>query len=268
MRISSLVVVVALLGCGDSSAPPNPERSGQKDLFAWTDRSSPFDLVPTSCSPMNCTGCCMNTSCLSGTGTGGCGKGGNPCSPCKTDELCVSGACIPTTCDDTTCKGCCDSSNACKAGTSNTVCGTSGATCKSCSSSEVCAEGTCSPKGPDMYKVTLVSAVVTGSAWIVCGFAEFSACDLYVTVKVGSATAKSTTKWNSQNPTWNEYLLTATDTALMASFHVEVDDDDDPLGSVNIGKCDPKITSAELKAGKLVVDCGDAKQLTFTLQKI
>ena len=34
-----------------------------------------------------------------------------------------------------------------------------------------------------MYKVTLVSAKVTGSAWIVCGFAELSDCDLYVTLE-------------------------------------------------------------------------------------
>jgi len=108
---------------------------------------------------------------------------------------------------------------------------------------------------------------VTGTTWLICGFAELSECDLYLKLTVGSASAESTIKADTNSPVWNEYLLTALETALTASFEIEVRDDD-PVGSVQIGSCTPKVTPAELSAGKLVVDCGDAKEVTFSFQKI
>jgi len=268
MRVM-FIVALTLAGCGGDTSGPTPERpGGQKDLFpTWGDYLAPYD-IPTSCSAANCSGCCRGIECLAGNGTGACGAGGDPCQTCKTDELCPSGSCIPPKCDETTCAGCCDKSSACKPGSTATACGSKGGVCATCDSDKVCADGFCTPKGPPMYKVTLVSAKVTGSAWLVCGFAEFSDCDLYVILKVGSASAQSTTKNNTQSPVWNEYLLTATETALIGSFNVEVRDDDSPLGSVGIGSCSPKVTSSQLSSGQLIVDCGDAKSVTFSFQKI
>jgi hypothetical protein len=206
---------------------------------------------------------------MPGSGTSACGYGGNTCNACNTGDECQGGICVPsaTKCDKQSCAdGCCESGS-CKQGNADSACGTGGDACKACGSDETCVGQTCTPKGPAMYKVTLVSAKVTGSAWIVCGFAELSACDLYVILKVGNATAQSSIKEDSQTPVWNEYLLTALETALTTSFEVEVRDDD-PVGSVQIGSCTPKVTAAELAAGKLVTECEDAKELTFSFQKI
>jgi hypothetical protein len=268
MRVTTILAVLALVTCGGETPAPSPERAGHKDLFpVWGDFVAPYD-IPTSCSPASCSGCCSGIECLAGNGTGACGTGGDPCQTCKTAELCQAGSCIPPKCDDTTCAGCCDTASACKPGSTAGACGSKGVPCAACDTDQVCADGFCAAKGPPMYKVTLVSAKVTGSAWLVCGFAELSDCDLYVILKVGTASAQSTTKSNTQSPVWNEYLLTATETALLASFNVEVRDDDSPLGSVKIGSCSPKLTAAQLSAGKLIVDCGDAKSVTFSFQKI
>jgi len=118
-----------------------------------------------------------------------------------------------------------------------------------------------------MYKVTVVSATVPGTSWLVCGFAEASECDLYVTLKVGKAQATSSIKVNTNSPVWNEYLLAATDTDLMSSFEVEVRDDD-PIGSVQMGECTGSISSTNLSDGTYVHDCGDVKQLTWQLDPI
>lgn len=263
-----LCLVAALAGCGgdDTPAGDGPKKPPQTDLWPWlVDQGPP----PTGCSPSTCSGCCQNNVCMPGNGTSACGYAGNPCNACTSGEQCQGGICIASTpkCDKTTCAtGCCDKGS-CKQGNADDACGTDGEACKVCSSDETCVAKACGPKGPAMYKVTLVSAKVTGSAWIVCGFAELSDCDLYVILKVGNVTAQSSIKVDSQNPQWNEYLLTATESALTASFEVEVRDDD-PIGSVQIGSCTPKVTSTELGAGQLKVDCGDAKELTFSFQKI
>lgn len=268
MRTVAIIAMLALVACGGETGGPKPEQGGHKDLFpSWGDFMAPWD-IPTSCSPTSCPGCCRGASCMAGNGTGACGTGGNPCQTCTGDEMCQAGSCIPPKCDDTTCAGCCGKSNACKPGSSAGACGSKGVPCETCDSDKICADGVCTIKGPTMYKVTLVSAKVTGAAWLVCGFAEFSDCDLYLILKVGSASAQSTTLWNSQSPVWNEYLLTATETALIGSFNVEVRDDDSPLGSVQVGSCSPKVTSSQLSGGQLIVDCGDAKSVTFSFQKI
>jgi hypothetical protein len=263
---SLALLLLGLAACGSDSPPKG---DGQKppgqDLFPW--RFPETTQPPTGCSPSTCSGCCSGLSCMPGTTTSACGYAGNPCSPCKSGEQCQGGLCVPPPCDATSCKsGCCENGQ-CKPGTSDKACGAGGDACKACGADETCAENRCEPKGPPMYKITLVSAKVTGSAWIVCGFAELSDCDLYVILKVGSASAQSTVKDNTQNPVWNEYMMTALETSLTKSFEVEVRDDD-PIGSVQIGSCSPKVTSSQLSAGKLVTDCGDAKELTFSFQKI
>jgi len=258
--------LVALAACGsdgtqngDGSKPPTA------DLWPWlVDQGT-----PTGCSPSTCSGCCQNNLCLPGTGTSACGYAGNPCNVCNSGDQCQGGVCVPATpvCDKQSCpSGCCENGS-CKQGNADTACGTGADPCKAYGTDESCVGQTCTPKGPPMYKVTLVSAKVTGSAWIVCGFAELSDCDLYVILTVGNATAQSSVKVDTQNPVWNEYLLTALETSLTTNFEVEVRDDD-PIGSVGIGSCTPKLTTTELAAGQLKVDCGDAKELTFSFQKI
>jgi hypothetical protein len=225
-------------------------------------------MSPGGCSPQSCSGCCLNDICQPGDQAGACGTGGFTCQTCTSPATCQAGTCVSPKCDVKSCSsGCCDATGACKPGTEETACGTGAADCVRCQATETCVEHACSAKGPSMYKVTIESAKVTGNSLIVCGFAEFSACDLYVVLKVGNATAQSTIKVNTNDPVWNEYLLTALETSLTTSFEVDVRDDD-PIGSVSIGHCQPKVTSTELIAGKLVVDCGDAKQVTFTFQKI
>ena len=264
VAVGALLVLVA---CGEDSG----KDSGGTTYPDWGGGNTYLDSAPpVNCSPASCSGCCksgvLGTTCESGFGDNACGYGGAPCAVCSSQQKCSQGVCgTAQTCDSTSCSsGCCDTGGKCQSGASNTACGTGGVACQACQSGEECASSQkCQKKGPLMYKVTLVSAVVTGSSWIVCGFAELSECDLYVILTVGNKKATSSTKVDTNKPTWNEYLITETEAALIKNFEVEVRDDD-PVGSVQIGKCTPSITSATLKSGQLVTDCGDAKSLTFT----
>lgn len=256
-------------GCGDDD-PGQDGGSSYPDFGGgpWPDQGS------GSCSSTNCSGCCQasayGSTCESGLSNVACGFGGSVCKPCSLKQTCQQGACAAAkVCDSTTCaSGCCDSSGKCQAGTSDTVCGTAGAACQACATGKECGKDQkCATKGPAMYKVTLVSAKITGSTWLICGFAELSECDLYVNLKVGNKTAKSTTKVDTNKPLWNEYMLTETDANLIKDFQVEVRDDD-PIGSVQIGKCSPSISTSTLTSGKLVKDCGDAKQVTFSFTRM
>jgi len=266
MRHRAALLLLALLcpvGCGDDG--------GSSDGWAFGDIFPPQPDYTTSgtCSTAGgCAGCCMGTTCMAGTDRQACGYGGVPCQTCQPSETCQMGFCTAPPCSASTCAaGCCDSAGKCQSGTTDQSCGTGGATCEACASDKVCSSNACTDKGPAMYKVTLESAKVTGSSWIVCGFAELSECDLYVTLKVGKAQATSSIKVDTNSPTWNEYMLTATGTDLTSSFEVEVRDDD-PVGSVQIGSCTGSITSADLTAGTYVHDCGDAKQVTWKLESI
>jgi C2 domain len=257
-----IATLLAMTGCGDESSPTSD------GAFIWPDISYP-DYTSGTCAPGACSGCCSSTgACVAGTDNAACGFSGNPCQVCQGTQTCKMGLCAAPPCDATSCaSGCCDSSGTCQKGTEDTACGTSGQACQTCTSAEVCSNNQCGAKGPDLYKVTLVSAKITGSSWIVCGFAELSECDLYVILKVGNATSKSTIKENSNSPAWNEFMLAASESDIIKKFEVEVRDDD-PIGSVQIGKCEPTITSADLAAGTHTSDCKDAKQVTWSFQKI
>ncbi len=271
LKITCLAVsaLLAVAACGDDSG----KDSGSTTYPDWGGGNTYLDTAPPSkCSAATCSGCCkagaLGTTCESGYLDNACGYGGAPCVMCSLQQKCKQGVCgTAQTCDSTSCSsGCCDSSNKCQTGASNTACGTGGVSCQACQSGYSCSSAQkCEKKGPLMYKVTLVSAAVTGSSWIVCGFAELSECDLYVILTVGNKKATSSVKTDTNKPTWNEYLLTETESALIKNFEVEVRDDD-PIGSVQIGKCTPTITAATLKGGSLVTTCGDAKQLTFSFQ--
>ena len=256
-----------LAACGDDSGKDSGAGTTFPDWGGGTykDTGQPRG----SCSATTCSnGCCRGGVCESGKADTACGWGGNPCQACTLQQKCNNGVCeLAQSCDSSSCAtGCCDTNKKCQTAQSDSACGTGGAACQACASGLECTSaGKCETKGPLMYKVTLVSAVVTGSSWIVCGFAELSECDLYVILTVGNKSTKSTVKADTNKPTWNEYLLTDTEAALIKSFEVEVRDDD-PIGSVQIGKCTPSISASTLKSGQLVTDCGDAKQVTFTFK--
>jgi len=260
MRHIFVVLLVALAGCGDDE--PGPD-GGKHDLFPWIS-----DSDPGSCSSASCSGCCLGSICMPGTGTSACGMGGAYCGTCQAGEICQGGTCIGgQTCDATSCpSGCCDTTGTCQNGTTESACGTGGAACKTCDSSagEVCTQGSCG-SGSGTYKVILVSAEITDS-WTVCGWSGLypeGKCDLYVILKVGNAEGQSTTKGDSHQPVWNEELLTATDSELTGSFYVQVMDEDTGPDET-IDECYPKVTATDLAAGKLVDNCGvDVKNLTF-----
>lgn len=232
-----------------------------------TDLYSQPEQGAGGCSTANCSGCCRDGECLGGTDPFACGQGGMACATCGPSASCPAAICVEPDCDPTTCKdGCCDAAGACQQGRSAEVCGTGGADCAACTAEQGCVAGKCVDKGPPMHKVTLVSAKAADKM-LVCGVTEFSACDLYVILKVGNVTAESSKIDNSNEPQWNEYLLTALDTVLIESFDVEVRDDD-PVGSAEIGKCEPEITQEVLDAGELVTECGDIAELTFSFTPI
>ena len=260
--------LLALAACGEDGSKKDGASTTYPD---WGGGNTYLDSAQSNkCTPASCSGCCkasaLGTTCESGFTDNACGYGGAPCMVCSLQQKCSQGVCgTAQKCDATSCSsGCCDSNGKCQTGASNTACGTGGVACQACQSGFECTSAqTCQKKGPLMYKVTLESAQITGSTWLICGFAELSECDLYVILTVGNKKATSTTKVDTNKPNWSEYLLTETEAALIKSFEVEVRDDD-PIGSVQIGKCKPSITAATLKSGKLVTDCGDAKSVTFS----
>lgn len=256
MRSKTLTITATLLlvlGCGDQD-PPRQDTVGQY----WDQSSIPTpDLYPAACSPLNCAGCCSSvTGCVSVPNDTACGYGGMACKACKANEKCIGGVCQSTTCGPTNCTGCCDAAGKCQPGTTNDACGTGGATCTKCGSSSTCTSGKCQSTGPKMYKVTLVSATVSG-----CGLGD--TCDAFVVLKVGNTTKTSATKDDTNTPVWKEYMLTESDTNLQKGFSVTVYDEDLAFDDT-IGTCTPTISAAVLSAGKLVTTCGNASKLTFT----
>jgi hypothetical protein len=239
------------LACGDDSHP-----GPYKDLFAWSEGSS-------ACGPTSCSGCCQSGSCVAGTSTSACGTGGYSCDQCSSSQTCSSsGVCTAAACDSTSCaSGCCDSSGACQGGTSTSACGTGGATCAACTSTQACSSGACTTKTSSMYKVTLVSCTFDSN----CGLGD--TCDAFVVLTVGKVVVTSSTKDDANSPSWSEYMLTATESELSKQFDVVVKDED-TISDDTMGTCSLAITSSVISAGKIVSDCGDAKNLTFTFAGI
>ena len=258
-----LLLSLALVAAGCAQATPSPPR---RDLAG--DSLSPLH-DGGGCAPDTCKGCCWKGMCQVGVQAATCGAGGADCKTCPAPATCQSGGCVAPRCDPLSCAtGCCDATGACQPGNADASCGSQATICEKCDPYDACVEHKCIARGPAMYKVTLVSAKVTGNSLIVCGFAELSECDLYVVLKLGLAGAQSTILPNTNNPVWNEYLLTALETTLITTA-LDVDvRDDDPIGSVSIGHCQQKVTAAALAAGQIVFDCGDAKQVTFAFQKL
>lgn len=106
-----------------------------------------------TCGPANCGGCCNAAGqCVAGNDTTACGKGGQACSACGLNSVCVRDGLpnertcqLQTTCGPTNCPGCCVG-NQCVTATTPTACGTNGQQCKTCPTGQVCnASGTCVP---------------------------------------------------------------------------------------------------------------------------
>lgn len=261
MRKFLPVIVLALaLGCGDDE--PRNDTGGWN---VYPDYGNKYYLDTggggEACGPSTCGGCCQGTTCISVTTAAACGYGGLACKQCQSTETCKAGVCSPAAgCDSTTCSsGCCDLSGKCVSGSSDTACGSGGAACSQCTSAETCTSGKCKSKAPAKYKVTLVSAKVTG-----CGLGD--TCDAFVVLKVGSTSKTSTTKDDTESPIWNELMVTETETDLTKSFAVEVFDED-LYWDDSLGKCSPSITKSVLAAGKLVTSCGTVKELTFEFKQ-
>ncbi len=119
------------------------------------------------CGPWNCAGCCVGTTCLSGsTDNASCGSGGAQCGACTSGTACYpngaknGGTCKiqnQSPCGTSNCNGCCDSFGVCQPGNSNSYCkgafdagsagqcGTCGGDCSTgtCVGGSVCYAGTC-----------------------------------------------------------------------------------------------------------------------------
>ncbi|MBX3189734.1 MAG: hypothetical protein KF819_22100 [Labilithrix sp.] len=107
--------------------------------------------TPT-CGPANCGGCCLGTTCVSGTDSTACGRQGLACSNCQANgRVCVpqgqpnERTCqLPVTCGPANCPGCCVG-NECVVATTPAACGRNGEVCRGCGLNEACNAGVCIP---------------------------------------------------------------------------------------------------------------------------
>lgn len=94
---------------------------------------------PSTCGP--CTGCCSDPFCNTGDSDLQCGKAGQLCQRCSSNETCRAGVC--TACTPANCAGCCDFFSKCVLGTTNTDCGSGGSSCSFCGPGKSCQAGAC-----------------------------------------------------------------------------------------------------------------------------
>jgi hypothetical protein len=259
MRMPRLFLVLTIAAGSTACGGDDERRDGLtgRDLFPqqWLDSGG--------CSVANCMGCCQNGQCQPGTANTACGYGGISCRPCTGGEQCKDGVCVTGgACGPASCPaGCCDPAGNCMGGGTVEACGMNGLACKTCDeATQVCLQGQCTAKGSGSYKITLVSALISGG----CGLGE--TCDPYVELTVGGVTKTSATKGDTETPTWNQELMTAKESDILNGLGVKVMDEDwGPDDTV--GTCTLKVTAADLAAGKLVQHCGDrVKDLTFSFQ--
>lgn len=228
--------------------------------------------LPATADPCEgCTGCCTNTRCEEGTADTACGKGGARCLDCAALNQICDGA--NGTCQDcaSTCDGCCRDGR-CEPGTAVDNCGKGGAACADCKAkSQTCDAQECKDPGTTpttkRYDVTLVRAHVD-SPWYACWEAN---CDLWVEVTVGTATGKSTTIDDNNDPEWNLYLLTAPEDALLTSFEAKLYDNDYTPTLVSVATCKAALTVGDLDGKEVSVSCDDlvssgVATVTFTFQ--
>ncbi len=78
---------------------------------------------------------------MPGTNTLACGRFGQACNDCGSDEQCNSGVC--TKCGPHNCNGCCDTFGECLAGTTDFDCGRGGEACRMCEGFTSCVGNAC-----------------------------------------------------------------------------------------------------------------------------
>ena len=104
----------------------------------------------------------------------------------------------------------------------------------------------------------LISLKIKDS-WTVCGWSGLypeATCDPYVEVELDTTKGTSSTKIDSHTPTWNEQLFVASENDLTTKKLKVLVRDEDTGPDETIGECYPNITSADLKAGQIVENCG------------
>ena len=231
----------------------------------WGGTPDPDQGGGSQCNATTCSnGCCKPTatgySCVGGATDDACGYGGQPCQICLQPQKCKANACSGSTCNATNCaSGCCDSSGKCVTPVTNNACGSNGSTCKACQSGEACVKGVCKDESKADYEIILVSAAKV--AGYTCD--TWGVCDFYVKLTVGNQTGNSSTKTDSDSPTWNETLINSSKGSdILKKFEAKVYDEDVAWDQW-VGDCKPKITTKELAAGTLKVDCGNYSSMGF-----
>jgi len=95
-----------------------------------------------TCDPATCSGCCEGNECFAGSDPNECGKGGETCLHCESNNLaCVGNACVTPACGPGSCSGCCFGEQ-CVSGTDQSACGDDGQVCGNC----LATGGTCAPQ--------------------------------------------------------------------------------------------------------------------------
>lgn len=90
------------------------------------------------CGP--CAGCCSGNLCVDGAHQLSCGRFGQACGECQSNQNCVEGRCV--SCGPHNCAGCCDAFGDCLAGNEDLRCGSGGSACRNCGF-DGCVGGSC-----------------------------------------------------------------------------------------------------------------------------
>jgi hypothetical protein len=215
--------------------PPDlpPDSPRPRDLAP----DQPVDLPPASCAA-TCAGCCQGETCVTAVTHQVCGLGGAPCVNCTSSgEQCVSMVCVPITC----------------------------ATSATCPADKVCSGGVCASPFGLHYRIVILEAKInpkttTGGAWDNNG----SAPDPYVVITIGGVSWYTTTKLDTLQPSWKEYVPYTVGAATAIRFEVR---DSDVNSSTLIGAIELKpVPATVLHAGTYTGANGGVGSLTIAFK--
>jgi len=146
--------------------------------------------------------------------------------------------------------------------------------CNICLFFQSCVSNKCAISPTSKWKVTVVEVEVDNTKQCDYAFPTATAalCDIYVELKVGTQTKKTNTISDTNNPVFNEYLLTATAADLMGSIQIWVRDYDPIGGDDLIADCSNTIFESELESGSATIYyCGtssDLKKIKFAFTPV